>query len=62
MLSQYVIEREDELSLEKLHDLLGLKYGRPTDAVRQLDGVAEMRDRFIGVQRGVYDGDDKWMG
>lgn len=55
VLSQYVAEGEEELGMEKLPDLLELKYGSPTDAVRALGGVSEIRSTFTGFQRGLYE-------
>lgn len=57
VLSQYVTEGEQELGLEKLPDLLQLKYGTPMDAVRQLGSVAEIRETFRGFQQSLYDKD-----
>ncbi len=44
--------------MDKLPDLLDLKYGSPTDAVRELGSVAEIRNTFRGFQRHLYDADD----
>ena len=57
VLSQYISEGEQELGLEKLPDLLQLKYGTAMDAVRQLGSVAEIRDTFRGFQQSLYDKD-----
>ena len=57
VLSQYVAEGEAELGMDKLPDLLDLKYGSPTDAVRELGSVAEIRNTFRGFQAGLYDRD-----
>jgi type I restriction enzyme, R subunit len=58
VLSQYVSEGEDELGTDKLPDLLDLKYGSPTDAVRELGSVSDIRSTFTGFQRGLYADDD----
>ncbi len=55
VLSQYVAEGEDELGTEKLPDLLDLKYGSPTDAVRELGSVTDIRTTFTGFQKGLYE-------
>jgi type I restriction enzyme R subunit len=54
VLSQYVAEGEAELGMDKLPDLLDLKYGSPSDAVRELGSVAEIRDTFRGFQSALY--------
>ena len=64
MLSQYVAEGEAELGMDKLPDLLDLKYGSPSDAVRELGSVAEIRSTFRGFQRQLYDpadGEKDWL-
>ena len=58
VLSQYVAEGEAELGMDKLPDLLDLKYGSPSDAVRELGSVAEIRSTFRGFQRQLYDAAD----
>lgn len=58
VLSQYVAEGEDELGMDKLPDLLGLKYGSPSDAVRELGSVTDIRATFRGFQRQLYDARD----
>lgn len=58
MLSQYVSQGETELSMDKLPDLLDLKYGSPTDAVRELGSVADIKNTFRGFQRQLYDASD----
>ena len=55
VLSQYVAEGEAELGMDKLPNLLDLKYGSPSDAVRELGSVAEIRSTFRGFQRQLYD-------
>jgi type I restriction enzyme R subunit len=58
VLSQYVAEGEAELGMDKLPDLLDLKYGSPSDAVRELGSVADIRSTFRGFQRQLYDQSD----
>lgn len=55
VLSQYVAEGEEELGTDKLPDLLDLKYGSPTDAVRELGSVSDIRSTFTGFQKGLYE-------
>lgn len=55
VLSQYVAQGEEELDTDKLPDLLDLKYGSPTDAVRELGSVAEIRSTFTGFQKRLYE-------
>ncbi len=55
VLSQYIAEGEDELGTDKLPDLLDLKYGSPSDAVRELGSVSEIRSTFTGFQKGLYE-------
>ncbi len=57
VLSQYVAEGEEELGMDKLPDLLNLRYGSPSDAVRELGSVSDIRDTFRGFQRHLYDAD-----
>ena len=58
VLAQYVAEGESELGLDKLPDLLDLKYGSPHDAIAQLGSAAAIRSRFRGFQRQLYDAND----
>ena len=46
---------EAELGMDKLPDLLDLKYGSPSDAVRELGSVADIKTTFRGFQRQLYD-------
>ncbi|RDV05952.1 restriction endonuclease subunit R [Sphingorhabdus pulchriflava] len=55
VLSQYVAEGEEELGTEKLPDLLELKYGSPSDAVRELGSVSDIRTTFTGFQKDLYE-------
>lgn len=58
VLSQYVAQGEAELGMDKLPDLLDLQYGSPSDAVRELGSVADIRSTFRGFQRQLYESDD----
>ncbi len=58
VLAQYVAQGEDELGMDKLPDLLELKYGSPRDAVRELGSVSEIRKTFRGFQRQLYDAEN----
>jgi len=55
VLAQYVTQGVGELDLEKLGDLLQLKYHTVTDAAEQLGGVSAIRDTFIGFQQYLYE-------
>jgi len=57
VLAQYVAQGEDELGMDKLPDLLDLKYGSPSDALRELGSVSDIRSTFRGFQRQLYDSD-----
>ncbi|OGN43168.1 MAG: restriction endonuclease subunit R [Caulobacterales bacterium RIFCSPHIGHO2_01_FULL_70_19] len=54
VLSQYVSEGEDELSADKLPDLLALKYGTPADALRHLGKAEDVRRSFREMQGELY--------
>ena len=54
VLSQYVVEGEEELGMDKLPDLLDLKYGSPSDAVRELGSVSDIKTTFRGFQSDLY--------
>lgn len=58
VLSQYVAEGEAELGMDKLPNLLELKYGSPGDAVRALGSVADIKETFRGFQVHLYDPSD----
>jgi len=58
VLSQYVAEGEAELEMEKLPDLLDLKYGSSRDAVRTLGSVADIKSTFRGFQAHLYEAED----
>ncbi len=55
VLAQYVVQGENELGMDKLPNLLDLKYGSPRDAVRELGSVSEIRSTFRGFQCQLYD-------
>jgi type I restriction enzyme R subunit len=50
-----VAEDEEELGTDKLPDLPDLRYGSPTDAVRGLGSVSDIRSTFTGFQKGLYE-------
>ncbi len=54
VLGQYVASGESELQPDKLSDLLGLKYGTPSDAVRELGSVNDIKAAFTDFQRELY--------
>jgi len=54
VLDQYVKEGFEELDLEKLPDLLELKYKAIADAKRVLGDVRSIRETFIGFQEHLY--------
>lgn len=54
VLDQYVKEGFEELDLEKLPDLLELKYKAIADAKRELGAVESIRETFIGFQEYLY--------
>lgn len=54
VLDQYVKEGIYELDVEKLPDLLELKYNAITDAKRELGEIKSIRDTFIGFQQNLY--------
>ena len=58
VLSQYVAEGEAELGMDKLPNLLDLKYGSPRDAVRVLGSAAEIRTTFRDFQTHLYVSED----
>jgi type I restriction enzyme R subunit len=56
VLSQYVLQGEDELDLGKLPGLLNVKYGSASDGLHALGGSAhEVRKAFRGFQGKLYD-------
>ena len=54
VLSEYVKEGVGELDQSKLTPLLELKYRAVSDAARELGGIANIRDSFIGFQKYLY--------
>ncbi len=54
VLSEYIESGVDELSLEKLPELLKLKYFTLPDAIRLLGEVPVIRELFIGFQKELY--------
>ena len=54
ILSQYVISGEKELEIDKLKDLLILKYNSLSDAKNQLGNIKEIRHMFINFQPHIY--------
>ncbi|MDX6771099.1 MAG: type I restriction-modification enzyme R subunit C-terminal domain-containing protein [Elusimicrobiota bacterium] len=54
VLSQYVAEGEGELGADKLPDLLALRYGTPTDALRHLGNAEDVRRSFRQLQQELY--------
>jgi len=57
VLEQYVKEGVDELDVDKLPDLLELKYKTFTDAKRELGEIKSIRNTFIGFQGHLYGGE-----
>jgi type I restriction enzyme R subunit len=56
VLSQYIESGVEELAVEKLPDLLKIKYFTLPDAIRMLGSVEGIRNLFIGFQKGLYVG------
>jgi type I restriction enzyme R subunit len=54
VLGQYIKQGVDELSQEKLKDLIGLKYQSIHDATSDLGSTAEIRNLFVGFQQYLY--------
>lgn len=54
VLDQYVKIGVEELDDEKLSPLLILKYKAITDAKRELGGIPEIRNAFVGFQQHLY--------
>ncbi|MGV3580880.1 MAG: EcoAI/FtnUII family type I restriction enzme subunit R [Methylophilus sp.] len=57
VLGQYIKQGVDELSQEKLKDLLGLKYQSIHDATSELGSTSEIRQLFVGFQKYLYQPD-----
>ena len=56
VLTQYISDGVEELSVEKLPELLKLKYFTLPDAIRLLGSVEGIRELFIGFQKELYVG------
>ncbi len=54
VLEKYIESGVDELSQEKLPDLLTLKYHSMTDAAEKPGGVDIIKETFIGFQKYLY--------
>lgn len=54
MPTQYIGEGVGELAVNKLPDLIELKYQSTHDAVEALGSVKNIRETFIGFQPGLY--------
>jgi type I restriction enzyme R subunit len=55
VLSQYIKEGVGELAIEKLTDLIDLKYHSTNDAVAELGAPASIREVFVGFQKHLYE-------
>ena len=55
VLSQYIKEGVGELAIEKLTDLIDLKYHSTNDAVAELGAPALIREVFVGFQKHLYE-------
>lgn len=55
VLQQYVRQGVDELDINKLSELLELKYMQISDAKKELGSIANIREAFIGFQPLLYD-------
>ena len=55
VLGQYVKEGVEELDIDKLTELLELKYMQIADAKKELGSIANIRDSFVGFQPMLYD-------
>lgn len=55
VLGQYVKEGVEELDMDKLTELLELKYMQIADAKKELGSIANIRDSFVGFQPMLYD-------
>jgi len=54
VLGQYIKQGVDELSQEKLKDLIGLKYQSIHDATTELGNTSEIRQLFVKFQKYLY--------
>ncbi len=55
VLGQYEEQGVAELDQSKLPSLLELKYSSVADATKQLGGIPEVRDAFVGFQKYLYE-------
>ncbi len=58
VLGQYIKQGVDELSQEKLKDLIGLKYQSIHDATSELGNTTEIRQLFVRFQKYLYQQSD----
>ena len=54
VLAHYIDQGVGELDQEKLPGVIKLKYGSPRDAEAQLGSMTDIRDVFVGFQKGLY--------
>lgn len=54
VLAQYVKEGVDELAIDKLEELVNLRYHNINDAVAELGAPARIREVFVGFQKYLY--------
>ena len=54
ILGQYIKQGVDELSQEKLKDLIGLKYQSIHDATSELGSASDIRNLFVSFQKYLY--------
>lgn len=62
VLTKYVNEGVDELDIDKLPQLLQLKYRAITDGIAVLGGVEKTRGLFIDFQKYLYLADEAYVG
>jgi type I restriction enzyme R subunit len=55
VLNQYVKEGVEELDMDKLTELLELKYLQIADAKKELGSIANIRESFVNFQPMLYD-------
>jgi type I restriction enzyme R subunit len=55
VLSQYVKEGVYELAIDKLEELIDLRYHNVSDAVSELGPPASIREMFVGFQKYLYE-------
>jgi type I restriction enzyme R subunit len=55
VLNQYVKEGVEKLDMDKLTELLELKYLQIADAKKELGSIANIRDSFVSFQPMLYD-------